>query len=207
MISLELGVWVTAILMLFVFSVMWKDNPLFSFAEHVYVGLSAGYVIVIAVRTLQSMAIAPMMNGQILWGGVIVFGLLIYVRFWKKYQWISRWPVALLVGIGTAVVITTMVDAQVIQQILGSTLPLLAPTALTTINNWILVGGTIVTLLYFLFTMKTVQESKAFKRVSTSGRYLMMIGLGAAFGGVFLSYLGLLVVQVFYLLSTWLGLV
>jgi len=36
-----------ALLTLFVFSFLYKDNPLYKFAEHLFVGVSAGYYIVL----------------------------------------------------------------------------------------------------------------------------------------------------------------
>ncbi len=38
-----LGVWIAAFLTLAIFSFLYKDNPLYKFAEHLFVGVSAGY--------------------------------------------------------------------------------------------------------------------------------------------------------------------
>ena len=40
------SVWVTALLTLAVFSFLWRENPVFRFAEHLLVGVSAGYYVV-----------------------------------------------------------------------------------------------------------------------------------------------------------------
>ena len=39
----DLSIWVSALLTLFIFSFVYKDNPLYKFAEHLFVGVSAGY--------------------------------------------------------------------------------------------------------------------------------------------------------------------
>ena len=41
-----LGAWVATGLTFFIFSFLYRDNPLFKFAEHLYVGVSLGYIIV-----------------------------------------------------------------------------------------------------------------------------------------------------------------
>ena len=48
----DLGIWLAALLTLFVFSFLYKDNPLYKFAEHLFVGVSAGYYIVLNFWTV-----------------------------------------------------------------------------------------------------------------------------------------------------------
>ena len=50
--EIVLGAWVATGLTLFIFSFLYKDNPLFKIAEHLYVGVSLGYTIV--KRTIAS---------------------------------------------------------------------------------------------------------------------------------------------------------
>jgi hypothetical protein len=45
-VSHDPGVWIAALLTLFIFSFLYKDNPLYKFAEHLFVGVSAGYIVV-----------------------------------------------------------------------------------------------------------------------------------------------------------------
>ena len=41
--SIDAGTWVAALLTLALFSFLYKENPVFRFAEHLLVGVSAGY--------------------------------------------------------------------------------------------------------------------------------------------------------------------
>ena len=43
--------WVGGLLTLMIFSFLYKDNPLYKFAEHLFVGVSAGYWMVVAFWT------------------------------------------------------------------------------------------------------------------------------------------------------------
>ena len=42
-----LGIWIAAALTFCIFSFLYKDNPFYKFAEHLFVGLAAGYGLVI----------------------------------------------------------------------------------------------------------------------------------------------------------------
>ena len=44
-------IWVGAILTISIFSFLWRDNPLYRFAEHLFVGVSIGYVLVLIWNT------------------------------------------------------------------------------------------------------------------------------------------------------------
>ena len=48
----EASVWIAALLTLCIFSFLYKDNPLYKFAEHLFVGVSAGYYIVLNYWTV-----------------------------------------------------------------------------------------------------------------------------------------------------------
>ena len=45
--STSLEVWIGAALTLMVLSFLWRDNPFYKFAEHLFVGVSAGYWMVV----------------------------------------------------------------------------------------------------------------------------------------------------------------
>ena len=50
--SHDLSVWVGAFLTLCIFSFLYKDNPFYRFAEHLFVGVSAGYFIILNFWTV-----------------------------------------------------------------------------------------------------------------------------------------------------------
>ncbi|MBN4072068.1 hypothetical protein JYT83_01470, partial [bacterium AH-315-F18] len=45
--STLLGAWTAAALTLFMFSFLYKDNPFFKFGEHLFMGITVGYMLVI----------------------------------------------------------------------------------------------------------------------------------------------------------------
>ncbi len=44
------GIWVAAFLTLCIYSFLYRDNPFYRFAEHLFVGISVGYLIVIGIH-------------------------------------------------------------------------------------------------------------------------------------------------------------
>ena len=42
-----IGIWMSVFLTLCIFSFLYKDNPFYKAAEHIFVGVSAGYIFTI----------------------------------------------------------------------------------------------------------------------------------------------------------------
>jgi hypothetical protein len=126
---------VAAFLTLCIFSFLYRDNPLYRFAEHLIVGISAGYWIAILYHTsLTDLWIEPLFSsfrafgnseGGIAWKLFIVLvnltpgliGVLMFSRFFKKISWISRWPIAFYLGISAGVALPLYIQSFVIRQI------------------------------------------------------------------------------------------
>jgi len=87
-----LGAWVATGLTLFIFTFLYKDNPLFKLAEHLYVGISVGYTIVKAWDTVVIRLIYEPMVKQGDWtlAFPLFIGLLMLARYAPKAAWMSR---------------------------------------------------------------------------------------------------------------------
>jgi len=113
--SHDLGVWVAAALTLCIFSFLYKDNPFYKFAEHLFVGVSAGYYLVLSFWTvLVANLWDPLLaafNGS--HGSPLaarlgdyraflllpaLLGLLLFSRFVPRVSWLARWSLALIIG-------------------------------------------------------------------------------------------------------------
>ena len=109
-----IGVIVAAGCTLALYSFLYKDNPLFKFAEHVYVGVAAAYIFGITwynslygeilVSYFDIGAEGASGGGHNPW--VLLFptllGLLMLTRFSSKFGWLSRISFAFVVGVGGA---------------------------------------------------------------------------------------------------------
>lgn len=102
--STSLTVWTGALLSLGAYSfVAFGDNAVFNFTEHVLIGTAAGYAIGLGVKNLKDIAFGPFMQGNLILIVPIILGFLLYAKYFKKHAWLSRIPIALLVGLASGV--------------------------------------------------------------------------------------------------------
>jgi hypothetical protein len=129
--------WMTsaAFLTICIFSFLYRDNPLYRFAEHLVVGVSAGYWIAILYHTsLTDLWIEPLGASISAFGqpggsfvakfGALVLnilpgliGLLMFSRFFAKTSWISRWPIAFYLGVSAGVALPLFLQSFVVRQV------------------------------------------------------------------------------------------
>lgn len=168
------GIWLTGIVTAMIFSYLVGDNEFFKLAEHLFVGAGGGHFLVMAYGNVRDSAWLPLFrDGKLLALVPIILGVLLFARFVKGYTWLPRWGVAVMVGIGTGVLLRGLPAAQILAQLRATMLPL------TTLDNVIIVVGTLGGIVYFLFTIKGNPVTNA---LSTLGRWTMMICFGVAFG-------------------------
>ncbi len=113
-----LGAWVAAGLTLFIFTFLYKDNPLFKLAEHLYVGISVGYTIVKGYELVIRLVYDPIVNeGE--WSRLIpvAVGLLMLTRYIPKIAWLSRIAFAFVVGVGSGLAIPRLISSFVLKQV------------------------------------------------------------------------------------------
>src|SRR5574339_855683 len=122
-----LGAWMATGLTLFIFSFLYKDNPLFKLAEHLYVGVSVGYTI---VKTWDSVIVhliyKPIVEqGQITLLIPVAIGFLMLTRYVPKAAWMSRYAFAFIVGMGAGLAIPRTISSFILKQIEDTVRPLL----------------------------------------------------------------------------------
>jgi hypothetical protein len=198
----ELGVWVAAAYMLMIYSYPFKDTPLFKFAEHTMLGLGVAITTVMGIRNILDIAVGGLVTkGEVTWVIPIFLGLLLFTRFFRQVAWLSRWPLALLVGIGVGISMGSGIDANFISQIRSTV------TGVTNINQALLGVMVILTITYFIFSIgKAQRERGVLKYTAQLGRYIMMMCFGALFGNTVMTRMALFIGQMRFLLFDWLKL-
>ena len=200
-----LGIWVAAFLSLAIFSFLYKDNPIYKFAEHLFVGISAGYVLIQELAgTLIPNLYHPLREAFLgispsKWTrlGALVLGIMILLRFFKKTTWISRWSLALIIGTFAALRITGYTQSDLVKQINGTMLSLSGKDlawaswdGASVMNNLILIIGVITVLIYFFFS---VEHKTPLKQGALIGTGFLMITFGSSFGYTVLGRVSLLI--------------
>src|SRR5215467_2924872 len=123
-----IGGWVATGLTLFIFSFLYKDNPLFKLAENLYVGVSVGYTIVKAYDTvIVHLIVKPIVEqGEITLLIPVAIGLLMLTRYVPKAAWMSRYAFAFIVGLGAGLAIPRTISSFILKQIEDTIRPLVS---------------------------------------------------------------------------------
>ena len=202
------GVIVAAGLTLALYSFLYKDNPLFKFAEHAYVGVATAYTFgQIWYPTLYGELIRPVFTDDpevaetaSAWLLVpTVLGILMLTRFSRRFGWLSRISFAYYVGLGAGLAIPRVISANVLAQMTPTLQPLsLSWEGLTLV---LVLVGVVSVLIYFFFS---VEHTGAVGVASKVGIWFLMISFGASFGYTIMARLSLLIGRVQFLLGDWL---
>ena len=233
-VSTDIWIWIAAILTLCIFSFLYKDNPFYKFAEHLLVGVSAGYFFVIYFWNLiVPNLLTPLKTGftTLFTGGGFtgdlaalvpgILGLIILTRLIPKIAWMSRWAIGFYFGAFQGLVITGYMQAYILAQIYGTFMKGADPVfsvafignflgdpgwgkILLAVSGPLMILGVICTLTYFFFST----EHKGFVGgVAKVGIVFLMIGFGASFGYTVMARVSLLIGRVTFLLRDWLGVI
>lgn len=219
--ELSTFLWTTfgAFLTLATFSFLYKDNPFYKFAEHLVVGVSAGYFVII----LWHNGLVPNLfqrlsdgNWYYLWLDSskpwylipAFLGILMWTRFSSNYGWISRWPMALYIGIATGIAIPIEMSNKVVKQLHAMMIPIAWD------NFWgsgfldvgsgysqiIIFVGALCGLIYFFFSKA---HTGVFGGLATFGVWILMIGFGASFGFTVMARISLFINRIQFLDMGW----
>jgi hypothetical protein len=223
------------------YSVLYKENRFYRFFEHLFLGLAAGWtLVVIWVENLKGpwwdlmVGVAPekptdpIGNGN--WALILLLplGLMGYMVFSKKHNWMSRIPIGIILGLWSGQQIQIWYNTYG-KQIAGTaqpiwpttwsslTVPDYAKSGLTgdalanaksqvylsqAVSNFLFLITVVCVLSYFLFSFDA--KTKLVRSASSMGRYLLMIGFGAIFGSTVLMRFTLLIDRMYFIWIEWL---
>ncbi|HEX7076959.1 MAG TPA: hypothetical protein VF363_00920 [Candidatus Eisenbacteria bacterium] len=207
--STDLSVWIGALLTLGIFSFLYRDNPVYKFCEHLFVGVSAGYWVVLTYfSSIKPNLLDPLFGSfgsHYILIVPLILCLFLFSRFFPRGEWLSRWSIAMILGVYPAIRITGFGQSDLVQQVSGSILPLwVAGHPGQSIDNILLVGGLLATLVFFFFSK---EHKGAMGGVAKIGVYFLMVSFGASYGYTVMARVSLLIGRVMFLLDNWLGLV
>lgn len=260
------GLWLAALLTLSILSFLYRDNPLYRIAEHAYVGISAGYVMVLMFwqvvvpqhleklfpkmvksafrpeldlnQIAEDLALKSWLSGVVpyedgvglgwsaewyqmmdFWYWIpTVLSVMLVWRLMPAGQWISRWPLAFLIGATAGMRLVAYLLADFVAQIRAAIRPLFEPqyyaneageallhwgrTFYVSMNNTLLLFSTLCVLIYFFFSL---EHRGAVGRMSRLGIWVLMIAFGAGFGYTVMGRIALLVGRFQFLVQDWLN--
>jgi hypothetical protein len=218
----SIGMWIAGLLTLMILSFLYKDNAFYKFAEHLFVGVSAAYWMVVGFwTTLIPNLVArlwPSHMGGILpsatanrpeWMYVIplVFGILMLARLSPKASWLSRWAMAFVIGFAAGTNFTRYLQSDFVSQINSSITSVYQPglsvmgTVGDVFSKIVIVAGLLGSLIYFYFSK---EHKGAFGRAARFGIWVLMAAFGATFGYTVMARVSLLTGRMDFLIK-WIG--
>ena len=201
-----IGIWVGAFFTLAIYSFLYKENPVYRLAEHLVVGISLGYTMVLIYNTvIYPKLLNPIFSGNhllLIVPGLL--GLLYITRFIPSIAWLSRYPIAFVMGTGMGVGFPLTMKAYVLRQLEAAMIPLYSSGMPwhTVLGNIVMIFGTLAALIYFFFSKP--HKGPFFGTGSKVGIWVIMLGFGATFGFTVMGRISLLIGRIQYLLGDWL---
>jgi hypothetical protein len=195
-----IGITLAALLTLCIYSFLYKDNPFYKFAEHIFAGLTAGYYVGLVWHSIiKVQLIAPFVEEKqyiLVIPGIL--GVLMFTRFFPKLSWLSRISLAFVMGNTAGIFL--------IQQLHGLVIPQVRSTFLSVFNisGVVMVVGVISTLIYFYFSK---EHKGVLGLVANVGIWFIMIAFGASFGYTVMARVSLLIGRFQFLLLDWLHII
>ncbi|MCK4251234.1 hypothetical protein KAX97_07285 [candidate division WOR-3 bacterium] len=200
-------IWLSALLTLAIFSFLFRDNIIYQFAEHLFVGMSAGYLIAITWHNqmLPNLFEPLFIQGNLVYIIPLLFGLCYFARFIPKIGYLVRLPIAFLLGWGSGAIIPAIFQRDILKQTQGTLLVREAFSKWDT-GLWaiIMLIGVISVLIYFFFSK---ERKGIMKPAANLGIIFLMLGFGASFGYTVMSRISLLIGRLQFLLGDWLGII
>ncbi len=210
-------VWIGAACTLGLYSILYRENKVFRFFEHAFIGLGTGYLIYQTWNdTLKPRWWEPMTGeGRWWWALALPAGFLFYTIYSKRNAWMSRLIFGLFFGLtaGQAFQRFAAVNFPLVRSAMN--LPLVntpeasAPGAYAltpysaALNNVLFLVIVVSVMSYFFFSFE--QKNKAIAGVSRFGRWVLMFAFGAIFGSTIMARLSLLIGRLYFLLHDWAG--
>jgi hypothetical protein len=199
-------VWLGAISTLAIYSILYRENPVFRFFEHIFVGVATGYGVQYVITTvLVPMWWEPMARqGAWSWIFAPLAASLFYFVYSRRLVWMSRLIIGVFMGLAAGnglVGFVTLVGPQVAAS--------LKPVVIggkegvrPDVNN-ILFFVTLVTVMsYFYFSIS--HAGRAIGASARLGRWLLMVAFGSIFGLTVMGRMSLLIDRLSFLLFDWL---
>lgn len=206
------GLFLTLVVLLYLIV---GDNALFRLVSYTFIGVASGYLTILIIFQVLLPRLAILLASAepvlIAIGAVeIILGLMLLLKIWPRTSFLGSFPMAILVGIGAAVMIGGAIFGTLFGQIRGAVgmfdmrqegLPLVR-----LLEGAFILVGTISTLAYFQFSVRSKntlpdQEAKArrsptLEALAVIGQGFIGITLGAMFAGVYTAAITALIERV-----------
>jgi hypothetical protein len=173
------------------------------------VGISAAYWLVylyysIMLPNLFNKLITDF-RGNIILLIPATLGIMMLMRIFPKTQWMSRFPIAIMIGTSAGINMVRYTKSDLLSQISATMInPFAGATPSIVVGNFIIIIGTICGVYYFYFSKKQEGITAIPSKI---GIWFLMISFGASFGYTVMARISLLIGRLEFLLKDWLHII
>lgn len=203
MTSLDLiGFSLAALFTIAILSYLIGDNPLYRVAINLFVGITAGYaVVVVSYNVLKPWALRLWALefadvGWLLSAVAALLGLILFLRAFRIAAPLGTWVMAFLVGVGAAVAIGGAVTGTVFPQMQASFVSLVPGEA--GLEKWgsdlLILFGTLATLGFFYYGARgergqKVERPPLIRLIAPIGQIFIGVAFGTLYAGALVASL------------------
>jgi hypothetical protein len=202
-----------------IYSFLYKENPVYRFFEHVFIGIATGIGIVFTwtyfldqewFRPMTGLDLEPW-EGYSPWNALwilpAIFGCGIYFIYSTRRVWIARTVIGFGFGVAGGMAFRGFFNEFTPQLVdTYSRVPVeYSPVSgfqlWPTVENWVFVATLVCVMTYFFFSIE--HEKPLIKQASGAGRWLLMVAFGAFFGSTIMARMALLIDRLQFLKGDW----
>jgi hypothetical protein len=213
-----IGLWIAGLLTVIIFSFLYKDNPVYKVAEHLFLGVALGYGLSLYYwNNVFPNAVTPLLypppgsGPDYLVLIPVVLGVFVLLRLVPKLAWLSRSAFAVYIGGSSGILVPSVMAGTFLPQLVSTMQPLWTPElagvggvtlAWSIVTRILILAGVFSTLLYFFYS---IEHKGAVGSISRVGVFFIMLGFGASFGNTVMARVSLLIGRFQFLLYDWWG--
>ena len=193
-----IGAWMVVLMTLSIFSYLYGDNIFYKSAEHIFVGVSAGYIFAITfwdqiypnlLGRLFPLYVDAGYEFEISYIIPFILGIFMILRLVPNLSWLARISIAYIVGMAAGLKFYVFINSNILTQIKSSAINFNG-SYLDIINQVIVLIGVLSGLVYFFFSK---EHKGTIGKISKLGVYFLMIKFGASFGFAVMGRISLLI--------------
>jgi len=173
-----------------IWSFLYKETIFYRLGEKAFIGIAAAQTLCTGLQAVWAQNIVRVTGGDYLLIIPMLLGLSYLLRLSPTYRWISRYAIAILLGVGMGMAVRVApwtFEQQVTSLFMNLTQP----------NNIIIIIGALTTVFYFIFMRKPGSVPDTISKI---GRGFLMVNFGAIAAGVLLTRMTYLTERVHFIL-------
>lgn len=217
-----LGHWVAIFITICTLSYLYDDNPFYKLAEHLFVGTSIGYVLVVQYYdvlrpNLIDRLLDPALGmSRLVYLVPLLLVVFLFLRLTRRYSWLGRIAIAFVIGIYAGLEVPAVANTDLVQQVSstiqsaqeysievraaeGGAWAYVAATWAEAVGLVVLVLGMAAGLVYFFFS---IEHRGVVGGIAKAGIWVLMVGFGAAFGYTVQGRISLAIGRAMYCLGS-----